>query len=80
MAKKKTTQKALKDIILDDNWTSPAALADELRVSPSNVSSWISRNQIDYVKLPGVKTRGHLVDRRTAPVVRFAGRSAKKSK
>lgn len=70
MAKKKSTQRPLKEIHLDDNWTSPAALADELHIHRSTVSSWISRNQIDYVKLPGALTRAYLVDRRTAPAVR----------
>lgn len=73
-------QKKLAEVILDDNWTTPAALADELGIDRSNVSSWITRNKIDYVRIPGALTRGYLVDKRTHPPVRFAGRATKKSK
>ncbi len=73
-------KKNLKDIVQDEYWTSPSALADELGVARATVSNWIARNKIDYVKLPGALTRAYLVDRRTAPAVRFAGRSSKKSK
>ena len=73
-------QKELKDVKLDDNWLIPAALAAELRIARTTVSSWIRRNKIDYVRLPGALTRGYMVDRRTAPKVRPIGRPSKKAK
>lgn len=73
-------QKELKDVTLDNNWIAPSGLAAELGVARTTVSSWIDRNKIDYVCLPGVTWRRHLVDRRTHPPVRFAGRSSKKAK
>lgn len=59
-----------KDIKLDENWTTPAALAKELGVARSTVSNWITRKQIDYYVLPGANTRRHMVDRRTVPAER----------
>ena len=54
-------------IIIDANWVTPAALADELAISRSTVKNWIKRNQIDYIVLPGAIICRHLVDKRTAP-------------
>jgi hypothetical protein len=72
-------RKELKEVKLDENWLIPAALAAELGVARVTVSSWITRNKIDYVRLPGALTRGYLVDRRTAPAVQPVGRPTKKS-
>lgn len=69
-----------KNVKLDENWITPAALADELDVPRVTVSSWIRRNVIDYIVLPGALVRRHLVDRRTAPAKRSAGRPNKNSK
>lgn len=71
----------LKDVKLDQNWVTPNALAIELGVACSTVTSWIHRNQIDYIVLPGAVIRRHLVDKRTAPAVRGPfGRPVKKAK
>lgn len=63
-----------KDITIDYNWVTPAALADELGVARSTVTNWISRDQIDYTVLTGAEIRRHLVDKRTAPGKRPIGR------
>jgi len=55
------------NVTLDENWISPSALAKELEIAHTTVSSWITRNKIDYVVLPGALRRRYLVDRRTAP-------------
>jgi len=60
----------IKDIKLDENWVTPAALADELKVARSTVKNWIKRDQIDYIVLPGAIVRRHLVDKRTAPAIK----------
>ena len=62
---------------LDSNWISPAALAEEMNIPRSTVSSWIRRDHIKYVLIPGAKHRRHLVDRRTAPLVQPVGRPRK---
>lgn len=69
-----------KNVKLDENWVTPAALADELDVARSTVTSWIRRNQIDYTILSGALVRRHLVDRRTAPEKRLVGTPGKKAK
>lgn len=66
-----------KNIKLDENWITPAALADELTVARSTVTSWIRRNQIDYIILSGALVRRHLVDRRTAPAKKVVGHPSK---
>ena len=65
------------ELKFDNNWVTPAALAKELGVARSTVSSWIFRNQITYKVLPGATHRRHVVDKRTAPIVRAAGRPKK---
>lgn len=60
----------IQKVKLDENWTTPSALADEIGVKRATVSSWIRRNQIDYIRIPGAKNRGHMVDRRTVPVLK----------
>lgn len=67
-------KKELHEIKLDENWITPAALADELQVARSAVTNWIKRNQIDYIELPGAMVRRHLVDRRTVPFFSGKGR------
>lgn len=62
---------------LDSNWVTPAMLAAELNVARSTVSSWITREQIKYIVLPGAVHRRHLVDKRTAPIVQPVGRPKK---
>lgn len=62
---------------LDSNWVTPAALAKELDIPRSTISSWISREQIKYVVLPGADHRRHLVDKRTAPDIQPVGRPKK---
>lgn len=62
---------------LDSNWVTPAALADEMDIPRSTVRSWISRNKITFVVLPGAKHRRHLVDKRTAPIPQPVGRPKK---
>jgi IS30 family transposase len=62
---------------LDSNWVSPAALAEELGISRSTISSWITREQIKYIIIPGATHRRHLVDKRTAPIVQSVGRPKK---
>lgn len=62
---------------IDDNWITPAALADELGVVRSTVTNWIARNKISFVVLAGASHRRHLVDRRTAPLGGKAGRPKK---
>lgn len=69
-----------KNVKLDENWVTPAALADELDVARSTVTSWIRRNQIDYIVLSGAIVRRHMVDRRTAPEKRPVGTPPKNSK
>lgn len=69
-----------KDIKLDENWITPSGLADELGVHRVTVNSWIRRNQIDYIVLPGALRQRHLVDRRTAPAKRAVGSPVKKAK
>ena len=59
---------------LDSNWVTPAALAEELGIPRSTISSWITRQQIKFVKLPGARHRRHLVDKRTAPILQPVGR------
>lgn len=70
----------IQTVKIDGNWTTPGALAEELGVARSTVSSWIQRNQIDYIVLPGAVMRRHLVDRRTAPALRPVGSPGKKAK
>jgi excisionase family DNA binding protein len=62
---------------LDENWITPAALADLLGVGRSTVSSWITREKIRFILLPGATHRRHLVDKRTAPAPGKAGRPKK---
>jgi hypothetical protein len=62
---------------LDSNWVTPAALAEEMGIPRSTVSSWISREQIKFIELPGAVHRRHLVDKRTAPIVQSVGRPKK---
>jgi len=67
------------NVTLDENWISPSALAKELEIAHTTVTSWINRNQIDYVVLPGALRRRHLVDRRTAPDKKPKGWPRKKN-
>ena len=67
-----------KKVKLDENWITPAALAAMLGISRNTVSTWISRNKIDYFKIPGAIRKAHLVDQRTAPAVKPVGRPPKK--
>lgn len=62
---------------LDSNWVTPAALAKELGIPRSTVSSWISRNQIDFVELPGAVQKRYLVNRLKAPELKPVGRPSK---
>ena len=62
---------------LDSNWISPAMLASELGIARSTVSSWIYRKQITYCLIEAAKKRKYLVDRRTVPALRPAGRPCK---
>jgi len=62
---------------LDSNWVTPAALAKEMGIPRSTISSWITREQIKYVVLPGADHRRHLVDKRTAPDLQPVGRPKK---
>lgn len=62
---------------LDSNWVTPAALAEELGIPRSTISSWISRGDITSIVLPGAKHRRHLVDRRTVPIIQSVGRPKK---
>jgi len=62
---------------LDSNWVTPAALAEELGIPRSTISSWITRGQITFIKLPGAHHRRHLVDKRTAPIPASVGRPKK---
>lgn len=59
---------------LDSNWVTPAALAKELKIPRSTVSSWISRKQIDYVELPGAIQKRYLVNRLNPPAQKLVGR------
>lgn len=76
----KAIQMEQKNIKLDENWVTPAALADELGVVRSTVTNWIKRNQVDYYVLNGALIRRHLVDRRTAPGKRAVGKPPQKAK
>lgn len=62
---------------LDSNWVSPAALAEQLGIPRSTVSSWITRDQIRYIEIPGAHHRRHLVDKRTVPGIQPVGRPKK---
>lgn len=62
---------------LDSNWVTPAMLAAELNISRSTVSSWIYRKQIIYCEIKAANKRKYLVDRRTTPALRPAGRPCK---
>lgn len=76
---KKTLEMERKNIVLDENWLTPSALALEEGVDRATVSGWIKRNQIDYFVLPGAATRKHMVDRRTSPGKRRQGWHRKKA-
>lgn len=52
---------------LDQNWITPAALAGRLGIPRSTVSSWIHRNRVSFIELPGATHKRYLVDTRTAP-------------
>lgn len=70
-----------KKVQLDENWVSPSVLAKQLSVHTSTVTSWIRRNQIDYIVFPELIRRRHLVDKRTAPAIKGPfGRPVKKAK
>lgn len=60
--------------IIDDNYVTISALAEELGIPTQTINSWIRRKQITFHELKGAKWRRYLVDRRTAPVIRSAGR------
>jgi IS30 family transposase len=62
---------------LDSNWVTPAALAKELGIPRSTISSWITRKQITFIELRGADHRRHLVDKRTAPELQPVGRPKK---
>jgi len=62
---------------LDSNWITPAALAKELNIPRSTISSWITRNKIKFIELHGATHRRHLVDRTTAPENQPVGRPKK---
>ncbi len=59
---------------LDSNWVTPAALAKELNIPRSTVSSWITRKQIDFVELPGAIQKRYLVNRLKTPELKSVGR------
>jgi hypothetical protein len=59
---------------LDSNWVTPAALAKELKIPRSTISSWITRKQIDYVELPGAIQKRYLVNRLNIPEFKKVGR------
>jgi len=59
---------------LDSNWVTPAALAKELKIPRSTVSSWITRKQIDFVELPGAIQKRYLVNRLKTPELKTVGR------
>jgi hypothetical protein len=59
---------------LDSNWVTPAALAKELKIPRSTVSSWITRKQIDFVELPGAIQKRYLVNRLKTPEQKSVGR------
>jgi hypothetical protein len=59
---------------LDSNWVTPAALAKELKIPRSTISSWIARKQIDFVELPGAVQKRYLVSRLNTPELKKVGR------
>lgn len=59
---------------LDSNWVTPAALAKELKIPRSTISSWITRKQIDFVELPGALQKRYLVNRLKTPALKPVGR------
>jgi len=59
---------------LDSNWVTPAALAKELDIPRSTVSSWITRKQIEFVVLPGAVQKRYLVNRLNVPELKKVGR------
>lgn len=60
-----------------DNWTTPQALAKELKINPSVIYGWIKKKQIVSKQLPGgintLKVR-YLVDKSSQPPIRTRGR------
>ncbi len=59
---------------LDSNWVTPAALAKELDIPRSTISSWITRKQIEFVELPGAIQKRYLVNRLNVPELKKVGR------
>ena len=62
---------------LNDNWTTPQALALELGINASVIYGWIDKEQITFKELAQGRNNGkkrYLVDKSTRPPIRGRGR------